>query len=467
MGPAECDLQLFSDSNTWFEHELQNHRCTWSCTLCGSGIFRSADSFKDHVQSTHPGFSESETRLLDQASRRALDLIPAADCPFCDEWEQNIRVAMRNDDNNESKPADILVVTRAQFRRHVASHMEQLALFAAPRSTIEPGAEQEEHGQGGGSHGSSNAALGSQGLEPTSDANINAEVNWLPDPPLHVAAFAGDIDEVRRLLREGADALAGGETWGSAISAAEAGGHSNVVALLKSPQLDSINPQPTITDDQERTAEMKAGRIPRAEEMVGAHITPSVRLTSLLDFKEKEGVATYEAIDTVTSETCVAKCFQKFDIEPSLEMRHIKTEQPNEIRMHHLASAHPNVLSVRTVFDTSQHWYMVLDSRPEWNLADLMAEYKETDDRDALEELNKRVFLQLLDAVEHCHNLGIYHRDLKPENVFVTKAGTALKLAGFGMATINRRSEAFEHGPPSYLAPGTLPFHPSVCRAVY
>ncbi|KAK4141399.1 uncharacterized protein C8A04DRAFT_31029 [Dichotomopilus funicola] len=462
MGPAECDLQLFADSNTWFEHELQNHRCTWSCTLCSSGTFRSADSFKEHVQGAHPGFSESETRLLDQASRRALDLIPAADCPFCDEWEQKIRVAMQDDnsDNNESTPgsegsrtvppADVLVVTRTQFRKHVASHMEQLALFAASRSTIDPGAEQE-HEQGGGSRGSSNAALPSQVLESTSDAN-NAGLNWSPDPPLHVAAFAGEINEVRRLLGEGADVLAGGETWGSAILAAEAGGHSNIVALLKSPQPDSINPQPTIADDQERTTEIEARRILRPAGMVGQYITPSVRLTSLLGFKEKEGVAIYEAIDTVQSEKCVVKCFEKLSIGSPLGMHNIKTEQPDEIKMHHLASAHPNVLSIRKVLDTSEHWYMILDSFPESNLDDYITEHDE-DIIAGQDELNKRLFLQLLDAVEHCHRLGIYHRDLTLKNVFVTNGGATLKLAGFGMATTRRRSEDFEHGTPSYMAP--------------
>jgi renal tumor antigen len=37
---------------------------------------------------------------------------------------------------------------------------------------------------------------------------------------------------------------------------------------------------------------------------------------------------------------------------------------------------------------------------------------------------------QLLKAVEHMHNNGIFHRDIKPENILVL--GTTLKVADFG-----------------------------------
>src|SRR4051812_46853259 len=73
LAPNECDLQLFSDSHTWFEHELQMHRCHWICALCGSGAFRSRDTFQAHVERGHPTLSDPEAALLDQGSRRALN----------------------------------------------------------------------------------------------------------------------------------------------------------------------------------------------------------------------------------------------------------------------------------------------------------------------------------------------------------------------------------------------------------
>ena len=45
------------------------------------------------------------------------------------------------------------------------------------------------------------------------------------------------------------------------------------------------------------------------------------------------------------------------------------------------------------------------------------------------EEEAKGYFIQLLSAIEYCHNLGIAHRDLKPENILITDQNT-LKVSG-------------------------------------
>ena len=50
--------------------------------------------------------------------------------------------------------------------------------------------------------------------------------------------------------------------------------------------------------------------------------------------------------------------------------------------------------------------------------------------------------MQILEALEAAHALGVMHRDLKPENVFVTFAGgrPVLKLIDFGIAKARRES---------------------------
>lgn len=77
----------------------------------------------------HAHFSSStQLPALIKASRQSVDRIPAASCPLC-HWDATLR-----DLTSHISADETVVVTTGQFRQHLGAHMEQLALFALPRS---------------------------------------------------------------------------------------------------------------------------------------------------------------------------------------------------------------------------------------------------------------------------------------------------------------------------------------------
>ncbi|KAF2786116.1 hypothetical protein K505DRAFT_290268 [Melanomma pulvis-pyrius CBS 109.77] len=133
----KCDVKLFSDRRDWFDHEMQNHRTQWYCHFCKKDGFRSLERFQKHLRHHHAqDATDDQLDALCEASRRPIDRIPASDCPFCDEWETKLRGVNSDIANNEA-----VVVTPSQFRHHVGSHMQQLALFAIPRGHLEDDAD--------------------------------------------------------------------------------------------------------------------------------------------------------------------------------------------------------------------------------------------------------------------------------------------------------------------------------------
>ncbi|KAJ6857196.1 CBL-interacting serine/threonine-protein kinase 21-like isoform X1 [Populus alba x Populus x berolinensis] len=53
------------------------------------------------------------------------------------------------------------------------------------------------------------------------------------------------------------------------------------------------------------------------------------------------------------------------------------------------------------------------------------------------ESAARRIFHQLIDAVDYCHNRGVYHRDLKPENLLLDGKGN-LKISDFRAKCITK-----------------------------
>ncbi|ETS80775.1 hypothetical protein PFICI_08304 [Pestalotiopsis fici W106-1] len=128
----ECSNRLFSDRKTWFDHELQHHRCQWTCIICQEGPFHAASILRDHATTHHAELEPELVEGLIAASQRPLQVIAASECPFCDEWEELLQSDARNKSTNTSGS---VVVELKEFQNHIASHLQNVALLSLAKTS--------------------------------------------------------------------------------------------------------------------------------------------------------------------------------------------------------------------------------------------------------------------------------------------------------------------------------------------
>ncbi|MDI1493052.1 MAG: Serine/threonine protein kinase [Ramalina farinacea] len=163
----------------------------------------------------------------------------------------------------------------------------------------------------------------------------------------------------------------------------------------------------------------------------------------------------YTAVDINTNIPYAVKALNKVGLD-----QRSRAFQQREILLHHEASNHPNVVSLVKIMESEDCTFVVLEYCGE---GDLFSSITERSLFPGNDPLAKQAFLQILDAVIHCHSIGIYHRDLKPENVLVSNAGQTVKLADFGLATKEYITDDFGCGSTFYMSPGELLCVPEIC----
>jgi serine/threonine protein kinase len=126
-----------------------------------------------------------------------------------------------------------------------------------------------------------------------------------------------------------------------------------------------------------------------------------------------------------------------------------------EFTTHLAVSDHPNVLSVYDIICDDKFIYVVLAWCPGGDLFSAIME-RHLYHKDV--ELVRSVFIQLIDALHHCHEKSVYHRDLKPENILASRDGATLYIADFGLATTKPSTKDIRCGSSLYMSPGSL--HP-------
>ncbi|KAL0575567.1 hypothetical protein V5O48_006411 [Marasmius crinis-equi] len=160
----------------------------------------------------------------------------------------------------------------------------------------------------------------------------------------------------------------------------------------------------------------------------------------------------YKAVDRTSSPGSPTYFAVKCLLKPEAGSKE-EEYQLREITLHKKVSGHSNIVTIHEVLFDDFFVYVILDF---YDGGDLFAAITEIQTFDYEDETVKRVFVQLLDAVQHCHDLGVYHRDLKPENVLCSKDGSFVAIADFGLCTDKRICEDFGCGSSYYMSPECL-----------
>jgi hypothetical protein len=123
-------------------HETQMHRRQWTCASCSNQKFASKNDMRSHLLAMHSGdFPESQLAIMVDICERPMDDDENVDCPIC-----------------------LATLALSALRVHLATHLEELALFVLP-------CHMEDRSQDAGS----DRAEGAAGQDFASDASSSED----------------------------------------------------------------------------------------------------------------------------------------------------------------------------------------------------------------------------------------------------------------------------------------------------
>ncbi|KAH9016888.1 kinase-like domain-containing protein [Lactarius hengduanensis] len=167
-------------------------------------------------------------------------------------------------------------------------------------------------------------------------------------------------------------------------------------------------------------------------------------------------------IETILGAGAFGVVYRAIDIQTGAQyaVKRVEKEgneyyQTRERQLHSRVSSHPHVLTFHREIYEGRYAFYVYDlcAGDLYSVMKKVVFFRE-------DELIKRVFIQIIDALEYCHKRGVYHRDLKPENILVSALGGDMDVfvADFGLATPSKMT-ASACGTSCFMSPESLVAH--------
>ncbi len=115
--------------------------------------------------------------------------------------------------------------------------------------------------------------------------------------------------------------------------------------------------------------------------------------------------------------------------------------------------SHPNIVPLYTFGDVDGTLYFVMG----YVKGETLASRLKREGRLAVEE-SRRILIELCDALDYAHKLGIVHRDIKPDNVLIEEGTGRAMLMDFGVAKALGAGQTMTEigsvlGTPHYMSP--------------
>ncbi|KAF8922695.1 kinase-like domain-containing protein, partial [Mucidula mucida] len=120
-----------------------------------------------------------------------------------------------------------------------------------------------------------------------------------------------------------------------------------------------------------------------------------------------------------------------------------------EIELHERVTKHKNIVTFHKCIVDGPFTFILLDLCSGDDLYSRIQQhqYKFND------ELIRSTMIQVIDALQYCHDKDVYHRDLKPENILTSSDGHSVFLADFGLSTSDDVSDQLRVGTLEYMSP--------------